>query len=492
MRLIFSITVITIGLFMMASCRHLTRKETVWVMVNPDSVLNGDTSNRLGINVNFFMDGGRFPHPKHSLTEALDGLGVGFIRYPGGEKSDLYLFSKPPYEKSEPTLARTGALADYPGVITDGSKLTYDPLDFDEFMATCRAVHAEPVIVVAADSYLLDVKSGEKLTSRSGLITNAVEWVKYANIKKKYNIRYWMIGNESWNTNNVNSTPSIYARDVVDFSKAMKAVDPSIIVIANGNEDDFFKTVISVAGNCIDRLCASNYGVWNFSRGYQTYRDTVQCLIWPALTAIRAMNAHATPEQLKRLKIIVAEFGTIDWKKQWKGTNDIGHAIVTFDMAGQLLAQPLIEFSCFWNTRWIENEKEPTADHDAIDKDGNLNPTGKALAMWGKFPPKKLVATAVHTNDSVHSPVIAYSGFDPLNMKLRLYLINKSEKPVNVGIEIHGYKAVSVVQALEYFGTSPEDTRPVWQKKNMQESIHNVDIKGLSVSMIEMAVEKVN
>lgn len=39
-----------------------------------------------------------------------------------------------------------------------------------------------------------------------------------------------MIGNESWNKNNVNSTVDMYAQDVIDFSKAMKAVDSGILI----------------------------------------------------------------------------------------------------------------------------------------------------------------------------------------------------------------------------------------------------------------------
>lgn len=60
------------------------------------------------------------------------------------------------------------------------------------------------------------------------------------------------------------------------------------------------------------------------------------------------MNKYATPEQLSKWKLIVAEYGTIDWAGLWHGTNDMGHAIVNFDMTGQLLLEPQIEFSCFW------------------------------------------------------------------------------------------------------------------------------------------------
>lgn len=455
--------------------------QTITVKIIPDSVLNDVSNHPVGINLNFFMDGGRFPNAKYSTEDALKKMGVKYLRYPGGEKSDLYLFSVPPYDKSIPTLARTGGLADYPGVIKDGKSFTYDPLGFDEFMTICKSTNAEPVIVVAADNYLLNVKEGEKLPAREELINHAVEWVRYANIKKKYGIKYWMVGNESWNANNVNSTVDIYAQDVIDFSRAMKAVDSSILIIPNGASDDFFKTVITKAGNYIDRLCVSNYGVYNFFRGYDTYRDTAQVLIWPARTAIEAMNKYATKEQLKKFKVIVAEYGSIDWANYWKGTNDMAHAIVTFDMAGQLLLQPQIEFSCFWNTRWIENESKPGTDHDALDKEGNLNPTGRALLIWGNFLGKKMVRT------QSAEPIISYSSTD--KQKIYLYVINKSEKVQKIKMDLGKYNSGSVVQAWEYFGTRSDDMHPVWQQKK-DVSIKGTTLQGLSITVIELKTNR--
>ena len=211
---------------LLTSCDSKEDKGVSGIKIYPDSLIN-DVSNRpVGINLNFFMDGGRFPAPEHTVTEALREMGVRYLRYPGGEKSDLYLFSVPPYEKSEPALARSTGLSDYPEVITGGNAFKYDPLDFDEFMDICHSINAEPVIVVAADNYLLDVAKGERVSSREELIRHAAAWVRYANITKKYGVRYWMIGNESWNNNNKNSTAAIYAQDVIDFSVAMKSYRP--------------------------------------------------------------------------------------------------------------------------------------------------------------------------------------------------------------------------------------------------------------------------
>ena len=68
----------------------------------------------------------------------------------------------------------------------------------------------------------------------NGTPQQAAQLVQYVNIGKKYNVRYWAIGNE----------PSLYAADLksnydtVQFNKdwrafalAMKAVDPSIQLI---------------------------------------------------------------------------------------------------------------------------------------------------------------------------------------------------------------------------------------------------------------------
>ncbi len=468
------------------SCETIPGESSKNILIFPDSALN-DVSNRpIGINANFLMDGGRFPAPKHTLAEALKEMGVKYLRYPGGEKSDLYLFSLPPYENSRPALARTCNLDDYPGVISAKGGYTYDPLDFDEYMEVCRSVNAEPVVVVAADGYLIKPEGGEKISSREDLIHHAAEWVRYANIKKKYGVRYWMIGNESWNTNNENSNADIYAQDVIDFSMAMKAVDPSILIIPNGASEEFFKTVISKAGDYIDRVCVSNYGVYEFIHGYDTYRDSTKCLIWPALTSVGAVEKYATEYQKKRLKVIVAEFGSIDWAHNWNWTNDIGHAIVTFDMAGQLMVQPLIEFSCFWNTRWIENESKPGVDHDALDKDGNINPTGFALKIWNEFPADRMVKT-------LSVPEIpCFSGFNPANNTLFVYAVNKSGNPATLKIDANNYTIKSVEDAWEYFGKTSEDIHPVWQQKETGRHLKTIQLKGYSITVLRMKVEQKN
>ncbi len=450
-----------------------------------DSVVSDVSRHPIGINLDYFMDGGRYPHPKHSVEDALKGMGVKYLRYPGGDKSDLNLFSVPPYDKSRPTLARTGkgAVDDYVEILKDYKDFKYDVLDFDEYMTLCKHLNAVPVVVVPADSYLKKYPPGCTWTGRADLIKNAVEWVRYANIKKKYGVKYWMIGNECWNANNENSTAEIYAQDVLDFAKAMKAVDPSIAIIPNGNSVDYFGTIIKKAGDYIDYLCLSNYPVWNYYAGYKTYRDTLHNFTEPVDRAVEAIKEYATPAQKKRLKIIDAEYGPFDWGNKWPEINDMGHSLANFEMTGDQLLRPEIEFSCFWNTRWIDNDSIPNEVWDALDKNGNFNATGYGLMVWGNYLGDKMVKTT----SSVH--VRSFASIKPSGKKLFVYLVNKNSAAKTIQLNIPNRRIKSVVQAGELFGKNAADLHPVWRKFKAGKEANYIRVKGTSITVIEYQLE---
>ncbi|NOY07476.1 MAG: hypothetical protein GXP33_01355, partial [Spirochaetes bacterium] len=115
--------------------------------------------------------------------------------------------------------------------------IEYNYVGTDEFMDFCRAVGAEPLIVVNAGN---------------GTPEEAAQWVEYANgsvdtkygaLRAKnghpepYNVTYWEIGNELWGSWQIgHTTPDIYAIRYRNFYNAMTAVDPDIKVIANGQD----------------------------------------------------------------------------------------------------------------------------------------------------------------------------------------------------------------------------------------------------------------
>ena len=468
-------------LFMLTIAPGCQEKEAaISIQVFPDSVLNSVTNHPAGINVDYFMDDDNYLKPVIRTADALKAMGVRYLRYPGGNKSDLYLFSVPPYEKSQPTLARTGKGAvGYDRVIKNNAEYKYDVLDFDEFIEMCRETNCEPIVVVAADEYLANYPPGAHVTNRVGLIENAVEWVRYANIRKNYGVKYWMIGNECWHKNNENSTAEIYARDVVDFSRAMKAIDPSIYIIPNGNSVEFCETVLKNAGDYIDHFCISNYPVYDYKAGYASYRDTLQDLMGPVKRALTAMSNAGVS---KNMKLIIAEYGPFDWSYNWPMINDMGHTLCNFEMTGEQLLSPKIDFSCYWNTRWIDNDSVENSVYDAIDKNGRFNAIGYSLMIWGKYLGEKMV----RTTGTIH--IRSFASYNPGEEMLYVYLINKAEENVPVNLSIEGRRMQSVERFGQLTGTGPDDVDPVWQD-NLQLPVKNLkvlELPGVSISVLKL------
>ena len=477
MRPKYSITLLLLAAFALATgCQQNENK--ILVQVYPDSVISDVSHHPIGINLDYFTDDDNYLKPARTTEDALKAMGVKYLRYPGGNKSDFYFFSVPPYEESIPTLARSGkgAVGGRHRLLKDHSEFAVDVLDFDEFIAMCREIGAEPIVTVAADEYLVDYPEGCTWASREELIEHAVEWVRYSNIKKGYGVRYWMIGNESWHENNVNSTAEIYARDVVDFSVAMKAVDPSIYIIPNGNSTAFSETVLEIAGDYIDYFCISNYPVWEYKAGYATYRDTLQDLMHPVNRALTAIKNTGLENDLK---IIIAEYGPFDWGKYWPFINDMGHALCNFEMTGRQLHVPEIDFSQFWNTRWINNDSIENSVFDALDQHGNFNANGYTMMIWGNFLGDQMVKTV----STIH--IRSFASYVPEEKRLYVYLMNMMEEPQSISMDLEGFDVESILHARELVGEGPDDVDPVWQKFISGADPMHPRLSGTSITVLE-------
>ena len=455
------------------------------LFVNPDSILNELSPIAFGINADYLMDDDKFLKPATSTAEALKRMGVKCLRYPGGEKSDCYMFSVTPYEKSIPTLARTGK-----GCVNgrdkalneDRTDFNRDVLDFDEFIQLCKEIDTEPIIVVAADGYLADFPESCTFSTRDELISHAAKWVRYANVKNNYGIKYWMIGNESWHPNNVNSSAEIYAKDVIDFSIAMKEVDSTIFIIPNGNTVESWKPVLEEAIDHIDMLCVSNYPIYNYNNGYFTYLDTLQNLDMTADMVTEAIELYAAHKKDK-LKILVAEYGPFDWGDKWGWVNDMGKTICNFDMTGQLLNYPNVISTMYWNTRWLDNldsDEEPSV-FDALDRDGNHNAIGKGLALWGNYlGDKMLLTTSTQTLQT-------FASLLPEGNSINYFLVNKDTINQKISLTIENKKIEKMIKLAELRGEGPDDIFPILDMKEEKMSLENpIDINGTTIIVFKL------
>jgi len=169
------------------------------------------------------------------LPTKLKAAGVSALRYPGGSYSDIYHW-------------QTHAA-------TPGQNIYINPNDtFDNFM-TRDAIPsgALPIITVNYGS--------NRDATGGGDPAEAAAWVRYANVEKKWNVRYWEIGNEvggngffgkngweldlhllSQDRDKRLGDPALsmdaYGKNALLFIAAMKAVDPSIKVGVGVDFDD--------------------------------------------------------------------------------------------------------------------------------------------------------------------------------------------------------------------------------------------------------------
>ncbi|MFJ5545047.1 cellulose binding domain-containing protein [Micromonospora chalcea] len=160
-------------------------------------------------------------------SDLLKAAGVKMLRYPGGSYADIYHW--------ETHTAPGGYVA--------------PNTDFDTFMAGARRVGAQPMIIA---------------NYGTGTPAEAAAWVRYANVTKGYGAKWWTVGNENYGNGHYGSaweaddhpdkSASQYARLVIEYADAMKAVDPSIKVGA----------VLTMPGNWPDGITAgSDPGPWN-------------------------------------------------------------------------------------------------------------------------------------------------------------------------------------------------------------------------------------
>ena len=133
----------------------------------------------------------------------------------------------------------------------------------DEFVALSRRVGAEPSLTVNVEG-------------RGATAEEAAAWVEYCNgpatsrygaqraangHPEPYRVKYWELGNEIWGDwVRGHSDAATYARNAVRYAEAMRAVDPTIELIAVGDNDmDWNRTVLRTAGGLIDYLAIHHY-----------------------------------------------------------------------------------------------------------------------------------------------------------------------------------------------------------------------------------------
>jgi alpha-L-arabinofuranosidase len=191
---------------------------------------------------------------RHDVEEKVAALHPAFIRWPGGNVAQDYHWQW-----------GVGPRDQRPVWVNAAWRNELEPSDFgtDEFIQFARRVGAEPSLTVNVEG-------------RGATADEAAAWVEYCNgsPQSKYgamrakngnaepfHVQYWEIGNEIWGDwVRGHSDANTYAQNLNRYVEKMKAVDPSIKIIATGDNNlDWNRTLLTIAGKNIDYLSVHHY-----------------------------------------------------------------------------------------------------------------------------------------------------------------------------------------------------------------------------------------
>jgi len=187
---------------------------------------------------------------KDVIAEIKD-LGLPIIRYPGGNFVSGYNW-----------LDGVGPKQDRPVVLDKAwDSLNSNQFGTNEFMAWCQAAGTLP---------LMGLNLGTGTTEEAAALVeycNVDKGTRWSELRRKhgvadpYNVRHWCLGNEMdgpWQIGHITATE--YGYKAADAARQMRAVDPSLTLIACGSSGPFMPTYLDwdreVLEQCYDYVDA--------------------------------------------------------------------------------------------------------------------------------------------------------------------------------------------------------------------------------------------
>ena len=199
------------------------------------------------------MPGDAVDGVRGDVLSKVKALSPRFLRWPGGNVAQDYHWRW-----------GVGPRDERPLWVNLSWKNELEPGDFgtDEYIRFARNVGAEPTLTINVEG-------------RGATVEEAAAWVEYCNGRatstygrmrarnghpEPYHVKYWEIGNEIWGDwVRAHSDAATYARNLTRYAAAMRAVDPSITLIAVGDNDMAWNRTVLGSGERFDYLAIHHY-----------------------------------------------------------------------------------------------------------------------------------------------------------------------------------------------------------------------------------------
>jgi alpha-N-arabinofuranosidase len=402
------------------------------IAVNPNATIAHLNSAPVGLVLNEVMDG---LLPLNTLENAVRLSGAKRLRFPEGEGADNYYWTDPStLAAPNPATHRLANTAWWPvnteWVDANGHYL--HGLNFDQFMTVVKATGSIPNVILCYPC-----------TDKSMALEMAKAWVKYSK-DKGYDVLDWEIGNETdhYNPNFSDLYPMTvteYAKDVIEWSAALKSIDPRIRIGANGMSGGWLRSLLTYqhptlgayGAQAIDFLVVHSYPMYHSN--FLQYQNNHNIFGREVSSAVNyALKDLPSTINVSHVRVAVTEFGALTYIGQQR--NNLGLAIMTTELALALLSQPRVDYAELWNSRYINNFAAATPEEsDAFSPTNQLHPSGLALSILSRFLKNRLVNVTGATTS-----LRAYASVSNATGEIDLFLINRSNSAQAIKIRVNG------------------------------------------------------
>lgn len=430
-----------------------------------------------GTNVEWIHNGNGIWDPgagrlRPEIVAAARALGTSLVRFPGGIFADYYHWRD--------GIGPLNQRPERPHVADDGRSRHF--FGTDELMRFCREIGAEPMLQV---------------NIVTGTPQEAAEWVAYCNrpghpertrngSSAPYNVRYWEIGNEPYGKSEDKKiaasslTPAEYARRYQAYAAAMKAVDPSIQLVAAGglnsgqyvavSDNSWNQVLLDAAASQIDYLAVHNaYAPLWASASKASFLDVYRAQFAFPRSIIENLNAVANQTSRassnpKKIQLAVTEWGPFFHaipSDPWVGhTKTMGSALFVASALNAFLRSEQTAIANFFKLTenafmgWIDPAGNPKANYYALQMyTTHFGTTLVEASATGPSFDSRTVGSAAAVKGAPFLDVVA--SLNPDRTRLYLIVVNRHDTAaLNTSISVLGFQVRRVDGAWRLHASS--------------------------------------
>ena len=336
----------------------------------------------------------------------------------------------------------------------DLTNWTYTPsLTFDNFISLCKDVGAEPVILLPV--YSAYYKGSLEHMTKQELYAAQMAFVRYANITKKYGVKYWEIGNED---DLAGCSAQEYDAIFNELVPELKSVDPTIQCGANNmSGESRWETMLPQIEKNMGFVITHQYTGLRTYEEYLSNKTAQVGTVNDFDTAAEKVNLPAD-----KRKLILTEMSSYspgeesvstpaDKNCTWKG-------LLNIDQQLSIASKRYTYGFMNWVTYYSGGLTEPFNCYTEDKK--SLTPVGLSC---------KVVSDNLYNNlgtryNALGSALYVWISHNDEKSKMSIFILNKTKSSECANINISGFTGIYQCDEWVYSGADEWSTTPTYKQ----------------------------